>query len=174
MSEPPLNHSLLAPDSKIPTLKRLRQLARLLDKAFVIPGTNIGIGLDPIIGLLPGGGDFLGILLSAYIVLESSRLGASKATLSKMVWNIVIDSLIGTVPVFGDLFDFAWTANTRNITLLEDHLKFPGQNQAADKVFVALIFGGLLLASIVVVALTVVLYRFISSLLLGFLSMIFG
>jgi hypothetical protein len=174
MSEPPLNHSLLAPESKIPTLKRLRQLARILDKAFVIPGTNVGIGLDPILGLLPGGGDFLGILLSAYIVLEAARLGASKSTLSRMVSNIVIDSIIGTVPVVGDLFDFAWTANTKNITLLEEHLKFPRQNQAADKVFVALILGGLLLISIVVVSLTVILYRFISTVLIGFLSMIFG
>jgi hypothetical protein len=174
MSEPPLNHSLLAPDAKAPTLKRLRQLARLLDKAFVIPGTKVGIGLDPIIGLLPGGGDFLGIMLSAYIVLEAARLGASKTTLSRMVSNIVIDSLIGTVPVVGDLFDFAWTANTKNITLLEDHLQFPKQHQAADKVFIILLLAGLLLVSIIVVALTIVIYRLISTVLLGFLSMIFG
>lgn len=174
MSQPPLNQSMLESDAKAPTLKRLRQLARLLDKAIVIPGTKLGIGLDPILGLLPGGGDFLGIMLSAYIVLEAARLGASKATLSKMVSNIVIDSIVGTVPVLGDLFDFAWTANTKNITLLEAHLQSPKQNQAADKVFIALIMAGLLIISIVVVALTVILYRFISDALLTLLSMILG
>jgi hypothetical protein len=172
MSQPPLNQSMLEPDATAPTLKRLRQLARLLDKAVVIPGTKLGIGLDPILGLLPGGGDFLGIMFSAYIVLEAARLGASKTTLSRMVSNIVIDSIVGTVPVVGDLFDFAWTANTKNITLLEAHLQSPRQNQAADKVFVALLMGGLLLISIVVVTLTVILYRVISGALFGLLSMI--
>jgi hypothetical protein len=174
MSQPPLNQSMLQADAKASALKRLRQLARLLDKAVVIPGTKVGIGLDPILGLLPGGGDFLGIMLSAYIILEASRLGASKATLSKMVSNIVIDSVVGTVPILGDLFDVAWTANSKNITLLEAHLQSPKQNQAADKVFIALIMGGLLLISVVVVALTVIIYRFISEVLLSLLSTILG
>ena len=93
-------------DAKAPTIRRLRQLSRLLDRAITVPGTQISIGLDPILGLIPVGGDFLGVLLSAYIVLESARLGAPASTLSRMVLNIIIDGLVGAIPIAGDLFDF--------------------------------------------------------------------
>ncbi|AVZ29875.1 DUF4112 domain-containing protein [Nodularia spumigena] len=106
-------------------LKRLRQLSRILDKAVTIPGTPIHIGLDPLIGFLPIGGDILGIILSSYIVIEAAKLGVPKSTLSRMILNVIIDGLVGTVPVIGDLFDFAWTANEYNIKLLEEHLQFP-------------------------------------------------
>lgn len=111
--------------TKASTLKRLRQLSRLLDKAISIPGTPINIGLDPIIGFLPVGGDLLGLLLSSYIVFEAVRLGVPKTILSRMILNIIIDTLVGAIPLAGDLFDFAWTANEYNIRLIEKHLKFP-------------------------------------------------
>ncbi|MEA5580346.1 DUF4112 domain-containing protein [Nodularia harveyana UHCC-0300] len=118
-------NSYIDADTQALTLKRLRQLSRILDKAITIPGTPINIGLDPLMGLLPIGGDVLGIILSSYIVTEAARLGVPKSTLSRMILNVIIDGLIGTVPVIGDLFDFAWTANDYNIKLLEAHLQLP-------------------------------------------------
>lgn len=160
MSQPPVNFSTIDPDAKAPTLRRLRQLSRILDKAITIPGTRIGFGLDPMIGLLFGAGDFLGLVFSAYIVLESARLGVPAATLAKMLLNIIIDAIVGAIPAVGDLFDFAWTANEYNIRLLEDHLKFPSQKKSTDKWFVLAVLVGLFIVTIGLVALSVVLVRF--------------
>ena len=107
------------------TLKRLRRLSRILDKVVTIPGTPIHIGIDPIVGLVFGAGDFVGFVLSSYIILEAARMGVPKATLGRMFLNISIDGLVGIVPFMGDLFDFAWTANEYNIKLLEAHLQLP-------------------------------------------------
>ncbi|MBD2502686.1 DUF4112 domain-containing protein [Anabaena azotica FACHB-119] len=104
------------------TIKRLRQLSYLLDTVIKIPGTPIAVGLDPIIGIIPIGGDALGLILSCYIVFEASRLGVPKKILGRMIFNIMIDSLVGSFPVIGDFFDFAWTANQYNIKLIEKYL----------------------------------------------------
>ena len=101
MSLPPSQFYSLNPDTKAPTLKRLRTLSRILDKAITIPGTGIGVGLDPSLGLLPAGGDFLGVLLSSYIVLESARLGASKATLGR-IFNVLGEPVDNQGPVGTD------------------------------------------------------------------------
>ena len=103
-------------------VSRLRRISRLLDNAISIPGTKISFGLDPIIGLLPGGGDTITGGIAGYIVVEAARMGVPREILWKMVGNILIDSLAGTVPVVGDLFDVGWKANVRNIELLEKHL----------------------------------------------------
>lgn len=166
MSESP-RYSMIEPDAKAPTLKRLRQMSRLLDNIVTIPGTQVGIGLDPIIGLIPIGGDFLGVMLSSYIILEAARLGASRATLGRMVLNIIVDGLVGSIPLLGDFFDFAWTANTHNIKLLEEHLKFPTQQRSADRWFIFALFAGLLLLAIVLVALPVILIRILLNVFTG-------
>ncbi|MEH2063427.1 MAG: DUF4112 domain-containing protein [Nostoc sp.] len=167
MSDSPPRFSMIEPDAKAPTLKRLRQLSRLLDHAITIPGTKIGFGLDPIIGLIPIGGDFLGVMFSSYIILEAARLGVSRATLGKMVLNVIIDGLVGSVPVLGDFFDFAWTANTYNIKLLEDYLKFPSEQKSADRWFILAVLAGLLLIAIVLIALPVILIRLLWNALTG-------
>ncbi|MEH2461528.1 DUF4112 domain-containing protein [Nostoc sp.] len=167
MPDSPLRSSMIEPDAKAPTLKRLRQLSRLLDNVITIPGTKIGFGLDPILGLIPVGGDFLGVMFSSYIILEASRLGVSRATLGKMVLNVIIDGLVGSVPILGDLFDFAWTANSYNIKLLEEYLKFPSQQRSADRWFIFAVLAGLLLISIVLVALPVILIRILWNALTG-------
>ncbi|WP_375495756.1 DUF4112 domain-containing protein [uncultured Nostoc sp.] len=167
MSDSPPRFSMIEPDAKAPTLKRLRQLSRLLDNIITIPGTKIGFGLDPIIGLIPIGGDFLGVMFSSYIILEAARLGVSRATLGKMVLNVIIDGLVGTVPVLGDLFDFAWKANINNIKLLEDYLRFPSQQKSADRWFIFTVLVGLLLISILLVALPLILIRILWNALTG-------
>ena len=149
----------ITPDGYAPRLKRLRQFSRLLDNIITIPGTKVGIGLDPIIGLLPIGGDFLGLILSFYIIIESVQLGVSKATLGRMVINVIIDFLVGTIPILGDLFDFAWKANVYNIILLEKALTSPHENKKADKSFILALVFGLFLLAIVLIAIPVILLR---------------
>lgn len=116
-------------------LDRIRALSHLLDNAIPIPGTGYSFGLDPIIGLLPAGGDLMGTILSAYIVLEGTRFRLSVPTLTRMVFNIVLEMIVGTIPFIGDLFDVGWKANARNLRLIEAHLQNPTTNRAADKRF---------------------------------------
>ncbi|WP_434475127.1 DUF4112 domain-containing protein [Limnospira sp. PMC 289.06] len=103
-------------------LRELRQFSDFLDRAIRIPGTSQGIGLDPLIGLIPGGGDLLGAVLAGYIVFRSFQLGLPKKLLLIMTYNIVIDTVLGTVPIFGDLFDVLWKANVKNVDILESYL----------------------------------------------------
>ena len=102
-------------------LERIRALSRLLDSAFPLPG-GYRIGLDGIIGLIPGFGDITGSIASSYIIVESARLGASTATLLRMAMNVLVESLIGLIPFIGDLFDFVWKANEKNMALLDKQL----------------------------------------------------
>jgi hypothetical protein len=104
---------------------RARALARLLDSAVTVPGTNIRVGADSLIGLIPGLGDIAGAVLSGYIVLVATRLGAPASVVARMLLNIGIDTLVGSVPVLGDLFDVAWKSNQMNVSLLERHVGAP-------------------------------------------------
>ena len=103
-------------------LKRVRLLSRLLDEQFRIPGTTQRIGLDGLLGLIPGVGDAAGALLSTYILYEAIRLGAPKTVLLRMVANIGIDTVVGAIPVVGDIFDIVWKANKKNAALLQAYL----------------------------------------------------
>jgi len=103
-------------------LKRVRLLSRLLDEQFRIPGTTYRVGLDGLLGMIPGVGDAAGALLSTYILYEAIRLGAPKTVLLRMVANIGIDTVLGAIPVAGDIFDVAWKANKKNTTLLHAYL----------------------------------------------------
>jgi hypothetical protein len=103
-----------------PRLRRLRWVAWLLDRSIPIGG-KWRIGLDPLLGLLPGAGDWLGAALSLYILYEAARLGVPGRILVAMAGNILVEAIVGAVPVLGDLFDFVWQANSRNLQLLERH-----------------------------------------------------
>lgn len=148
MSQPSARIASTVAPSKLATLNRLRKFSRLLDNAIGIPGTKFRVGLDPILGLIPGGGDFLGTVLSAYLVIEAARLGLPKETLFKMVSNIVLESAVGTIPVVGDLFDVAWKANTKNFELLETHLNIPQEAETKNSWFIVLLIAGLIVFSI--------------------------
>src|SRR3546814_2835107 len=95
----------------------------MMDSMFTIPGTSFRIGLDGLLGLIPGIGDAAGAVVALYLVNEARRLGAPNTLVTRMLANVGIDMLIGAVPVFGDLFDFAWKANRRNMELLRRHLR---------------------------------------------------
>src|SRR5690348_9516799 len=100
-------------------LERLRALARLFDQAFAIPGTHWRFGIDALFGLVPGLGDIVGALVAVYALRVARTLRAPGAIQLHMLSNIAIDALVGTVPVIGDLFDFFYKAQTRNLALLE-------------------------------------------------------
>ncbi len=116
-------------------VSRLHRISHVLDKAIPIPGTKWTIGLDPILGLIPGGGDTIAGVLSAYIIIESARMGLNRKVIGQMVANVLLDSLAGSVPVVGDVFDVTWKANVRNIELLEHHLNYTLENKKVNRLF---------------------------------------
>ena len=131
---------------------RARGLARLLDDLIRIPGTNIGIGLDPIIGLIPGVGDMIGGLMSSYILMVAAQEGVPASVLTRMLGNIALDSLVGVVPVLGDLFDVGMKSNRRNVDLLERYLASPSRTKAASRGVVALVILAAILLVVGVIA----------------------
>lgn len=98
----------------------LNDLAVLMDSQFKIPGTPIRIGLDTLIGLVPGIGDTASLGISLWFVYQARALGVRKRVLTKMLFNIFMDWLIGLVPLIGDIFDIGWKANLRNVALLRE------------------------------------------------------
>lgn len=138
---------------KDPRRARLNRLAWLLDSSIRIPGTDFRIGLDALLGLLPGGGDAAGVILSGYIVLEAARMGAPRRTLWLMIANVAVEALAGAIPVLGDLFDAAWKANQRNVALLNAWHGVPGAPAPASRKPLLIVLAALL----VVVAMTVLL-----------------
>lgn len=117
-------------------LRRLDSLSYLLDNSIPVPGTQARFGIDAIIGLIPGVGDAAGSVVSAYVVLEAARLGASPATLVRMLLNVGVEAVAGSVPFAGDLFDAAWKANVKNVALLRRELDLPGSTRRSSKAVV--------------------------------------
>lgn len=103
-------------------LEFLRRIARTLDSAVPVPGTSFRFGLDPILGLIPGVGDLVSPLFTLAILFQARDLGIPRVVQLRMIFNVAIDVLTGFIPLFGDLFDFAWKANNRNMALLERHV----------------------------------------------------
>ena len=126
-------------------------LSYLLDNAIRIPGTRFRIGYDALIGLLPGVGDAAGLVLSAYIVWEAARLGAPVPTLLRMGGNVALETLVGAVPLLGDVFDAAWKANARNMHLLHEHLGLQARGRKPSSRRALFVLGiGLLLVLVLV------------------------
>jgi len=125
----------------------LRRMAELLDNAFQVPGTSYRIGLDPIIGLVPGIGDLVSPLFTIGMLLHARELGVPRVVQARMLINVAIDTIVGIVPVFGDLFDFAWKSNEMNLALLELHAREERDASRGDWAFVIL-----MIALVVVVA----------------------
>ncbi len=146
-----------------PRLKRLRRLAWILDRSIPIGGYRIG--LDPIIGLIPGGGDMLGGMLSLVILYDAARLGLPARVLFRMLGNILLETIVGTIPLLGDLFDFAWQANVRNLRLAEKHYDPNRRERPAARIgigIVAIAFTAIVGASVVSIMILAALWRLAS------------
>jgi hypothetical protein len=125
------------PTSDVETTRnRLSRLAWLLDSSIPIPGLNFRIGLEALIGLIPGIGDAVGVILSSYILREAARIGVPKATLIRMGLNVALEGLVGMIPFAGDVFDAAFKANQRNVRLLNAYLENPRKTSATSNVLV--------------------------------------
>ncbi len=108
------------------TLARLEALAKVMDSAFLLPGTNVRMGFDALLGIIPVIGDLIGQAISSYLIWEAKRLGVSRFTLWRMIGNSAIDTVVGFIPFVGDAFDVVFRSNTKNLALLRSHLEKQG------------------------------------------------
>lgn len=109
-------------DPQAEALKRMELVANLLDSAFLVPGTNQRIGIDAIIGLVPGIGDVITTLLSSYVLWEAKRVGVSRLAMTRMVGNLAVHATLGSVPLIGDAFDAWFRVNQRNLKIVRSHI----------------------------------------------------
>lgn len=128
-------------------LQRVRRLAWVLDRS--IPIGKWRIGLDPLLGLIPGLGDWAGAVLSLYVLYQGARLGLPTPVLTRMSGNIIIEALVGAVPVLGDLFDMAWQANTRNVRLVEEHYRPQLRPRSLNQIWIGLLIFAIVLLTII-------------------------
>lgn len=141
------------------TRKKLERLAWFLDSSIKVPGFNARFGLDGLIGLIPGVGDALTALISSVVISEAARMGAPKVLLLKMAFNVLVDTIFGAIPLVGDLFDFAWKANQRNVKLLNHYLDSPREAETNSRLFVWVLGAGLLGVAVLIGYLVVLLFQ---------------
>jgi len=145
---------VIEPDEKLPQdLVALRKFAFLMDQAFPIPGTNIRVGFDAVLGLIPGIGDVIGAVLSTWIIAGALRHRVPARVIARMVLNVSIDLVFGAVPVAGDVFDFMFEENMKNMRLLEAHRDRRRPPRSGRQIALIL---GLIVTFLVLLALTLV------------------
>jgi hypothetical protein len=133
-------------------LRFLRNWQRLLDNAFRIPGTTIRFGWDPIVGLIPWAGDLVTALFACVLIAHAHQMRLPKVVQLRMLMNVGIDVLVGVVPLFGDVADLFWKANTRNLALIERHAANPRPATPGDWLFVAAVSAAIVLVALVPLA----------------------
>ncbi len=111
--------------SREDSLARITLLAKLMDNAFVIPGLNRRVGLDSVIGLVPGVGDAISAALASYIIWEARQLGLPRWKIARKIGNVAVDTALGAIPLAGDVFDIFFKANERNMRIIHEHLGTP-------------------------------------------------
>lgn len=161
MAKPPLPEASMAEENRRAAKERLGRMAWLLDNSIPLPGTDFRVGLDGLIGLIPGIGDLVGAALSSYILAEAARLGVPKAMLLRMGLNIVVETIIGVVPFVGDVFDFAWKANQRNVRLLNTYIDEPRRTATTSRVLVYGLGAVLILFIVAMVVLSAIFLRWL-------------
>jgi len=137
--------------------------AKLLDSKYRIPGTQFKFGLDPIIGLIPGAGDLITFLFSSGLIVIMIRQGASGKLAIKMLGNVLLDTLIGSIPILGQIFDFFYKANQRNVKLLREHYE-QGKHQGSG-------IGIIIVVILMVIIILALLVFLISALLSWFIGL---
>ena len=134
-------------------LSRLKRLSEKLDDSISIPGTESKIGIDPIIGLIPGGGDLIGGAISIYIMHSGIKMGVSRKTLGQMFFNVALEFVIGCIPILGDLFDAAWKSNQRNVKLIEKSVMSDEKNTVFGYFLIGIL--AIVLTGVIVLILTI-------------------
>lgn len=130
--------------------KHLDNLSDLLDSRFRLPGTNIRFGLDAFVGLVPYAGDMVTFAFSGLMVISMARYGASGMVIVKMLWNILLDTMVGAIPLVGDIFEVQFKANRRNYRLLKEHYQQGKHTGNAWPIVLAVVAALLLMAVFVV------------------------
>lgn len=139
--------------------KTIAYLSKLMDSQFRIPGTNFRFGLDPLLGLIPGAGDLSTFGISAFLIWMMAKNGASGFVLARMVLNVLIDTIVGAIPLLGDLFDFAFKANLKNLRLMREHYVEGRHRGGAWKVVIPV----LLLLLVVICAIVYGMYKLLAA-----------
>lgn len=106
-------------------IARITLVANLMDSAFLIPGLNRRVGLDAVLGLVPGVGDALSAAIASYIIWEARQLGLPRWKIARMIGNVAVDTAIGAIPFAGDVFDVVFKSNQRNLRIIHEHLGTP-------------------------------------------------
>lgn len=148
----------------VPELSYIEKGSRLLDYSLRIPGTQIRFGLDPVLGLFPGIGDLVAYVLSAGLVVVMARNGASGKVIIMMLINILIDAVIGSIPVLGNIFDVWFKANKRNYILLKSHYE-EGKYQGSGKGVVLAVIAALIFIFFLAIWLMLLLFKYFYALL---------
>jgi hypothetical protein len=142
-------------------------VARVMDELVRVPGTRFRFGLNPIIGLIPGIGDAASAFISALCLIYAAFCGIPRITLARMSLNILINEVVGIVPVAGDAFAFWFRSNVRNRRLLEEHLNDPRKPRRGDWIFVGVILGAVVAVVITGFVVSLLIFRELVRLLLG-------
>jgi hypothetical protein len=119
--------------------RNLKRISSFLDSKFTGP-FGIKFGLDPILGLIPGIGDVVTTLLSLYIIFHAYLMGVGPFVLTRMLVNILLENLVDMIPILGNIFDFVWRANNKNLELLEKYKESPQKQRFISQVFILSIF----------------------------------
>ncbi len=117
--------------------RRIERVTHALDELVGIPGTSVRVGLDPIVGLIPVVGDAVAGVVGAWVIAEAARFGIPRVVLARMAVNLVVDLAIGAIPFLGDLYDFAFRSNSRNLALFRRHALEPDVSTRGDQAFFA-------------------------------------
>lgn len=126
--------------------RRIGRVTHFLDELVSVPGTQVKVGLDPVIGLIPVAGDAVAALVGTWIIVEASRFGIPRVVLGRMIMNLVVDLGIGAIPLLGDLYDVLFRSNSRNLDLFRRHALDPGASTRGEQAFfvgLALLFIGI-------------------------------
>ncbi len=140
--KPNIKKNIPTAERHIPELEWIERLAKLMDSSITVPGTKFKFGLDPLIGLIPVAGNAFTFIVSGLLVLVMSRHGASGKVVVLMALNAMLDALVGSVPILGNIIDFFYKANNTNVELLKKHYQ-EGKYQGSGKgllVVIALVF----------------------------------
>ncbi len=137
--------------SDSPELRRLKAIANVMDSLVEVPVLRWRIGVDGLLGLVPGLGDVFGLGVSGYFIYVAAKMQVSGVVLTRMVLNVVLDAVVGAIPFVGDLFDFVFKANRKNLEILEKHVHDPARTHRRSMGFL-LAFGASLFAGFLGVA----------------------